>query len=247
LTNEQKAAAVSQLRDAREEYLLASKAATISALRSRVAVLERPVLATTSMLFSERFSDVVFVCGGGDRIHAHRCVVAACSEQLSALLQGQWAETTGGERERVAEVEMSQSGAAVRVLLRFMYTGEAEAGALDANLHEVLELAALYEQADLKAACEERGLAGLQVKTVVPLLVAAHLHELGKLKQACIDLIKANVAAVTMSSPFWAIKKKHPSLWKETRAALGLAPDDDLEDEEEKDEKAPQAKRARVG
>jgi hypothetical protein len=137
---------------------------------------------------------------------------------------------------------MSQSGAAVRVLLRFMYTGEAEAVALDGNLQEVLELAALYEQADLKAACEERGLAGLQVKTVVPLLVTAHLHELGKLKQACIDLIKANAFEVTMSTPFWELKTKHPSLWKETRIALGLPAD---EDEEKEDE--PQAKRARKG
>ena len=219
-----------------------------------MTVLERPARTyCSSLLFSERFSDVVFVCGGGggaggDRIHAHRCVVAACSEQLSALLQGQWAETTGGERERVAEVEMSQSGAAVRVLLRFMYTGEAEAAALDGNLQEVLELAALYEQADLKAACEERGLAGLQVKTVVPLLVTAHLHELGKLKQACIDLIKAsmeNMAAVTMSAPFVKIKTDHPLLWNETRAALGLPADDD-QDEDEEEEDGPKQKQAKI-
>ena len=134
----------------------------------------------------------------------------------------------------------------MRALLRFMYTGEAEAAALDANLQEVLELAALYEQADLKAACEERGLAGLQMKSVVPLLVAAHLHDLGKLKQACFVLIKENMAAVIMSAPFWAIKTKHPSLWKETRAALGL-PADEQEEDEDEDEEAPQAKRARKG
>ena len=136
----------------------------------------------------------------------------------------------------------------MRALLRFMYTGEAEAAALDANLQEVLELAALYEQADLKAACEERGLAGLQMKSVVPLLVAAHLHDLGELKQACFILIKANMAAVTMSAPFWAIKRKHPSLWKETRTALGLpADDEDEEEEEEEGEEGPQQKRAKVG
>ena len=120
----------------------------------------------------------------------------------------------------------------MRALLRFMYTGEAEAAALDANLQEVLELAALYEQADLKAACEERGLAGLQMKSVVPLLVAAHLHDLGKLKQACVDLIKANMAAVTMSASFIELKSDNPSLWKETRTALGAQ----LEEEEEVEE-----------
>jgi hypothetical protein len=238
-TEEQKAAAVFEL-----------KVVHYDILASRNAVLERPARTYASLLFSERFSDVVFVCGGGgggDRIHAHRCVVAACSEQLSALLQGQWAETTGGERERVAEVEMSQSGAAVRVLLRFMYTGEAEAAALDGNLQEVLELAALYEQADLKAACEERGLAGLQVKTVVPLLVAAHLHDLGKLKQACIDLIKENMAAVLTSSSYVSLKSTHPALFShqgfsEMRAALGAGGD-----EEEEVGEGQRQKRPRVG
>jgi hypothetical protein len=79
--------------------------------------------------------------------------------------------------------------------------------------------------------------------------VAAHLHDLGKLKQACFILIKANMAAVMMSAPFWAIKRKHPSLWKETRTALGLPADDDQDEEEDEDEddEAPQAKRARKG
>ena len=130
----------------------------------------------------------------------------------------------------------------MRALLRFMYTGEAEAAALDANLQEVLELAALYEQADLKAACEERGLAGLQMKSVVPLLAAAHLHDLGKLKQACVDLIKTNALDVLMSSSsaeFMNLKTKHPSLWKDMRAALGF--------EEEGETGGPQQKRAKVG
>jgi len=110
----------------------------------------------------------------------------------------------------------------------------------------VLELAALYEQADLKAACEERGLAGLQVKTVVPLLVAAHLHDLGKLKKACINLIKANVTIVIMSTLFIELKTNHPLLWKEMRAALGLPADEEEEEEREEDDSS-QAKRARVG
>ena len=42
---------------------------------------------------------------------------------------------------------MRQSGAAVRVLLRFMYTGEVAIETLDvAVVEEVIELAALYEQ-----------------------------------------------------------------------------------------------------
>jgi hypothetical protein len=56
-------------------------------VESRVAVLERPARTYASLLFSERFSDVAFVCGvgdGGDRIHAHRNIASACSEQRPA-------------------------------------------------------------------------------------------------------------------------------------------------------------------
>jgi hypothetical protein len=70
------------------------------------------------------------------------------------------------------------------------------------------------------------------MKSVVPLLVAAHLHDLGKLKQACVDHIKANMAAVMMSVPFINLRRKHPSLWKEARTALGAQ----LEEEEEVEE-----------
>jgi len=78
------------------------------------------------------------------------------------------------------------------------------------------------------------------MKSVVPLLVAAHLHDLGKLKQACVDLIKAsveNMAAVTMSAQFARLSIDLPLLWKETRAALGL-PEEEDEDENE-EEKQP--------
>jgi hypothetical protein len=122
-----------------------------------------------------------------------------------------------------------------------MYTGEAEAAALDANLQEVLELAALYEQADLKAACEERSIEGLAVKSVVPLLICSHLHDMGKLKQACIELIKANAVEVMMSAQFAdIIKSDQPLLWKELRTALGLPAEEEKEQQQ-------QAKRARKG
>jgi len=105
-------------------------------------VLERHDRFNLSLHFSDDISDVEVVCRDGERIPAHRCILAACSQSLRASLLGPWAENAK------RKVEMSQSGAAVRAFLRFMHTGEAEAAALDANLQEVLELAALYEQTD---------------------------------------------------------------------------------------------------
>ena len=58
--------------------------------------------------------------------------------------------------------------------------------------------------------------------TVVPVLVAGHLHDLAALKAACVDLIRANSFAVMMSTPSIEFKNKDPLLWREVRAALGL-------------------------
>jgi hypothetical protein len=57
---------------------------------------------------------------------------------------------------------------------------------------------------------------------VVPLLVAAHLHELGKLKQACIDLIKAKLTASAIFDLLADLETDQPLLWTETLVALGL-------------------------
>ena len=199
----------------------------LNAFRQEIGVLECPAHINASLLFSDKFSDVVFVAGG-ERIRAHRCIVAACSEQLSALLQGQ--QQAGG----VAEIKMDQSAEAVGALLRFMYTGEADEAALSSHWQEVLDLAVQHKQIKLKVACEEIGLKGLSLKIVVPLLIASHLHDLVKLKQACINLVKENVAAVTMSKQFWKLSSEHPELWRETRTALGL-PECAGEDDEDED------------
>ena len=185
--------------------------------------------ATASLLLSDDFSDLVFVCGGGERVPAHKCLLAAGSEHMGALLRGPWAENADG-RESVVQVE--QSGVAVRAMLRFVYTGQVDGAALAADLGGVLDLASQHGLEGLRAACEQHGVAGLSVKTVVPLAVAAHLHELPALKAACVELIKANAFAVTMSDTFMELKTTHPLLWRELRAALGVT-----EQEEEKPSK----------
>jgi BTB/POZ domain len=118
----------------------------VEELEGRMAVLERPASTNASLLLSEAFSDLVIVCGDGARFLAHRCILAACSQPLRASLQGPWAENTK------REVEMNQSGAAVQMLLRFMYTGKTDVNV--GFVEEVIELAELYEQHALKEAYE---------------------------------------------------------------------------------------------
>ena len=138
---------------------------------------------------------------------------------MGALLRGPWAENADG-RESVVQVE--HSGAAVRAMLGFVYTGQVDGAALAADLGGVLDLASQHGLEGLRAACEQHGVAGLNVGTVVPLAVAAHLHELPALKAACVELIKASPLDVAMSSAFMALKTTHPLLWRELQAALGV-------------------------
>ena len=139
---------------------------------------------------------------------------------------------------------MEQSAAAVRVLLQFVYTGEADEAGLSPQpvLMGVLDLSSRHLLPELKAACERRLVGSLTVPSVSAALVAAYLHDLAALKEACVDFIKASTVAVMMSSSFGTLKTDHPAIWKELRVALGLPE----EEEEEKDEEEQQqAKRAR--
>jgi hypothetical protein len=193
------------------------------------------------MLFSEDFSDLVFVAGG-ERIPAHRNIVAANSEHMGALLKGPWRENVDGQ---AVEVPMEQSAAAVRVLLRFVYTGEVDEAGLSSPpvLSGVLDLSSRHLLPELKAACERRLVGSLTVPSVAAALVAAYLHDLAALKAACVEFIKASTVAVMMSSSCGTLKTDHPAIWKELRAALGLPVEE--EEKEEGLQQGPDPKRAR--
>ena len=143
---------------------------------------------------------------------------------------------------------MEQSAAAVRVLLRFVYTGEVDEAGLSSPpvLSGVLDLSSRHLLPELKAACERRLVGSLSKQSLADALVAAHLHDLAALKAACFELVKAN-PAVALSSSVIKLKKAHPAIWKQLRVALGESEDDeeDEDDEDEEEEEQQQAKRAR--
>ena len=209
----------------------------ILSLSKELAVAKRPARATASMLFSEDFSDLVFVAGG-ERIPAHRFILAASSEHMGALLKGPWRENIDGQ---AVEVPMEQSAAAVRVMLRFVYTGEVDEAGLSSPpvLMGVLDLSSRHLLPELKAACERCLVGSLTVATLADALVAAYLHELAALKAACVEFFKANMTAVTLSSSYIKFIASHRAIWKHLRVALGLP------EEEEEEEEGPQRKSAR--
>ena len=226
----------------RLEQEVATQAKEIESQAAKIAILKRPALATASMLFSEDFSDLVFVAGG-ERIPAHRFILAASSEHMGALLKGPWRENVEGQ---AVEVPMEQSAVAVRVMLQFVFTGEIDEAGLSSDVMGVLDLSSRHLLPELKAACERCLVGSLTVPTIPEALVTAHLYDLTDLEAACVELIKANLAAVTFSSSFMKLKRARPAIWKQLRGAVGLpAEEEQDEEEEEEEEEGPQQKSAR--
>ena len=225
---------------------IAAKDRKIASQAASIAILKRPARATASMLFSEDFSDLVFVAGG-ERIPAHRFILAASSEHMGALLKGPWRENVEGQ---AVEVPMEQSAAAVRVLLRFVYRGEVDEPGLSSPpvLMSVLDLSSRYLLPELKAACERRLARSLSKQSLADALVASHLHDLAALKAACVEFVKKNLATAIMSPSIIKLKTSHPTIWKQLRVSQGLPEEDEEEEneeEEEEEEEQQQAKRAR--
>ena len=227
-----------ELKIASKDHEIASQAKEIASKDHQIAILKRPA---ESMLFSEDFSDLVFVAGG-ERLPAHRIILASNSEHMGALLKGPWRENVDGQ---AVEVPMEQSAAAVRVLLRFVYTGEVDEAGLSSPpvLLGVLDLSSRHLLPELKAACERRLVGSLSKQSLADALVAAYFYDLSDLKSACVEFIKANMTGVMLSSSYIKFIGSHRAIWKQLRVALGLPEEDDDEDSEE--EEGPQRKSAR--
>lgn len=178
--------------------------------------------STSGLLFSEVFSDLVFLCPGDERIHAHRNIMAASSLYArDQLLQGSWSPNAD---ERVAVVQMPQSATAVRVLLRFLYTGEVDAAAVEASLSEVLELATQHQLPRLTAFCEMHAPGALSTKTAAMVLLSAHRHNLQSLKSLVLEnLVTYNTLDhFHQSVEFAEMKTTCLDLWQELITLWGL-------------------------
>jgi hypothetical protein len=214
LTREEQLLGAAEMTSAQVAYLRRTNAK----LALKVAELEGPSALNSKLLFSEAFSDLVFEAGGGgERIHAHKALMAASSPTIATLLQGPWAENLEG---MVSTIRVEQSPAALRCLLRYVYTGVVETDACTSHTMDVLDLAAQHDLPALKVACENHAIKALKVDNVVSVLIASHVHELAALKAACINLIKGKSLALLMSPTWPGLRSEHPTLWEELKVVF---------------------------
>ena len=199
--------------------------------RTRVETQVKSCQSTMeTMLASDKYSDLILVSKEGERIIAHRCLLTASSQSLAEMLEvlerGDWAENKGSEKS--IELQMPQSAAAIRGMLRFIYAGKVDVDHLEADLAGMLELSSLHALDALKAACADYAFEALTPLNAVSFVVLSDLHDLPDLFKKCALLIKSN-AAITLSRQFKKIEKDNPPLFGKLRVALGLPENEEEE------------------
>ncbi|KAG2563466.1 BTB/POZ and MATH domain-containing protein 2-like [Panicum virgatum] len=199
-------------------------AATAEALAVPPPELDRHLGA---LLDGEVGGDVAFDVGG-ERITAHRCVLAARSPVLMAALFGPMREDAAATGSiRVGDVEPR----VFKAMLRFVYTDaipevddeEEDEGYSKVGMAQHLLVAAdRYGLPRLKAMCEATLLEHIDTSAVATTLTLAEQHGCHGLKEGCFRFMRApgNTKAVMASEGFQHLRTSCPFLIEEMLAKL---------------------------
>jgi speckle-type POZ protein len=184
------------------------------------------------LLDSGKGADVTFrvvTRGGSEEIVAHRLILAMRSPVLEAMLAwgGQPAAAAsssssssnssggggGGNSIEVEDVEP----AVFKQLLRWIYTGQCEEGAIEAMADHLLEAAAKFGLPSLQALASRTMVTALDAEKLCDYFALAHAHDDKELKSACAALMTdtAAAAAVMKTDGWKRLKKERPLLGAE--------------------------------
>ncbi|TVT99190.1 hypothetical protein EJB05_55459, partial [Eragrostis curvula] len=171
------------------------------------------------LLQTEKGADVVFEVGG-EKVAAHRCVLAARSAVFSAELFGTMKESdiTGAGVIRIDDMEAQ----VFKTLLYFVYTDSLpkinkDDRQADAMFQHLLVAADRYNVERLKFICQENLCRYINVGTVATILTLAEQHNCHGLKNACFSFLSspANLREVMASDGFDHMRRSCPSVMKE--------------------------------
>jgi hypothetical protein len=163
-----------------------------------------------SLLFSEKFSDVRFVCAEGEVLHAHKSILAAASEYFSVLFSDRWADSNAD-----GEVKTTNQTHIMRAILSFVYTGAMNPALLDDNSETLLSVATEYGLIELQKQAEHSCIRALDLDNVKILLKIAHLYNAQDLKGACFRFVHLHATAVLTNPEIMLLSTEEPTLWSE--------------------------------
>ncbi|KAM3295850.1 hypothetical protein ACQJBY_038268 [Aegilops geniculata] len=181
------------------------------------------------LLLSKEGADITFEVGA-DKFAAHRCVLAARSAVFKAQLIG--------AKDKLSVIKISDIKADVFAgLLTFIYTDAVPAFVdMEADddedeviyatrLLQFLEAAERYDLQSLKSICEEKLAGFICTKTVAKIIAVAERGRCFRLKEACLEFIKADPS---LDATFAAdgleqiTRTRSPSLLKRLLSKFGL-------------------------
>ncbi|RLM86539.1 POZ domain protein [Panicum miliaceum] len=137
------------------------------------------------MLSEGILSDIVVnAAGGGGGIRAHRAVLAARSPVFATMFSHGLRETT----ESALDIPDMSVGAC-RAFVGYLY-GDLRGEEFMAHRGGLLRAGDKYDVAELKRACEESLLDGVDLDNALGRLHAAHLYGLPMLKRNCMKLLR---------------------------------------------------------
>ncbi|KAF7104867.1 hypothetical protein CFC21_105731 [Triticum aestivum] len=175
---------------------------------------------------TEAGADVTFEVGG-DKLAAHRCVLAARSKVFMAQLFGPMKETTA----QTGVIHIKDMEASVfRALLSFIYTDsfpfmeEDNGQEVEASENNLLVAADRYDVQRLKCICEEQLSEHICVRMVMSTLALAEQHHCQGLKEACFKFIQvqtpSSLQAVMATDGWDYVVSTYPSVLKELFAKV---------------------------
>lgn len=151
----------------------------------------------SSLCLSHEYSDVTFIVEG-QKLYAHKVILAARSEYFRALLYGGLKESNQDEI-----VLRDAPLKAFKILLKYIYTGHMFLMTLKEDIIlDTLGLAHQYGFQDLEASISDILKQILKLKNVCAILDTAHLYGLEKLVKVCHSFLDIHASEILTHESF---------------------------------------------
>jgi len=180
--------------------------------KADIAVLPTSYQNDFRYLYNHKlFADITFLIEG-QKVTAHKCVLAARCEKFRAMLQNSFKE--GQQSEIVLECKL----APFQAMLEYLYTDNIPSDC--ELLFDVLALAEEYLLLQLKSICEVKLLENLDLYNAANLLVHADLYRCEMLKKYTLQFIMTSHELLVNVSQFESDIEKAPHLMMEIMRAI---------------------------
>jgi hypothetical protein len=110
--------------------------------------------------------------------------------------------------------------AVFRQLLRWLYTGQCEEGAVDAMADHLFEAAAKFGVPSLQALASQTMVAALDAEKLCDFFALAHAHDDEELTAACAALMVEDMATVVQTEGWARLEAERPQLAAELMKSI---------------------------